>query len=237
VTLPKALLLDLDNTVLAFDQAVVQSWTEVCRDFAPTLGPDVMPLPLLAAVLRARDDYWADPVRNHWGRHNVNDAHRAVARLGLEALGLRKPSAASDMTQAYLAAFDRTIAPFPGALEALRALQGKGVLLGLVTNGGAEAQRRKIGKFALDTLVGAIAVEGELGFGKPDARAFRHVLDRLGVAPSEAWMAGDNLEHDVAGAQALGVHGIWVDWASVGLPEGSGVRPDRVIKGLMELLV
>ena len=232
--LPKALLLDLDNTVLAFDQAVAQSWAEVSQQFAPRLGADEKSL--LQALLRSRDSFWADPVRNQWGRNDPELAHRQIVRAVLEHLGSPQDALADTIARTLTEVFDQLIAPFPGALEALRSAKGGGVRLALVTNGGTEVQRRKISRFGLDALVDAVLIEGELGYGKPDARVFRLALERLGAAPSEAWMVGDNLEHDVAPAQALGMRGVWVDWAGKGLPVGSGVRPDRTVREIRELV-
>lgn len=48
-------------------------------------------------------------------------------------------------------------------------------------------------------------------------------------------MVGDDLQRDIAGAQALGLFTIWVDWRSAGLPESSPVRPDRIIRSINEL--
>jgi putative hydrolase of the HAD superfamily len=48
-------------------------------------------------------------------------------------------------------------------------------------------------------------------------------------------MVGDHLDFDVAGAQQLGLEGIWIDRAGAGLPAESAVRPDRIIRSLTEL--
>jgi FMN phosphatase YigB (HAD superfamily) len=48
-------------------------------------------------------------------------------------------------------------------------------------------------------------------------------------------MVGDNLEWDVAGAQAVGIRGIWLDASGEGVPEGA-VRPDAVVRSIAELL-
>ena len=49
-------------------------------------------------------------------------------------------------------------------------------------------------------------------------------------------MIGDNLEWDVAAPMRLGITGIWHDRFRTGLPEGSPVRPDRIVYGVGELL-
>jgi putative hydrolase of the HAD superfamily len=121
-------------------------------------------------------------------------------------------------------------------VDALRWLRESGCQLALLTNGAGSAQRDKIARFQLEPLFDLILVEGELGFGKPDERIYRMALTALAVAPRDTWMIGDNLEWDVAQPQRLGVIGIWVDTAGIGLPDSCEVRPDLVVRGLGELV-
>ena len=140
------------------------------------------------------------------------------------------------MATRYTALRDQAVTPFPGALQALARLRSTGVKLALLTNGSAEKQREKIARFDLQRFFDHVQVEGELGVGKPDPRAFESVLAALGVAPADAWMVGDNLLSDIEGAQRVGVHAIWIDAHGNGLPTDEGVMPDRVISSLSELL-
>jgi putative hydrolase of the HAD superfamily len=126
---------------------------------------------------------------------------------------------------------------FPDAAHALTALRQRGIPLGLVTNGDAREQRYKIERHALAAYFGAIVIEGEFGAGKPDAVVYQTALTALGVAPGpEVWMVGDHLEFDVAGPQRLGIRGVWLDRSGAGVPAGSAVRPDHIVRGLDELM-
>jgi FMN phosphatase YigB (HAD superfamily) len=49
-------------------------------------------------------------------------------------------------------------------------------------------------------------------------------------------MVGDDLQRDIAGAQKLGIYSIWCDYGRNGLPEGSRVKPDKIINNIAELL-
>ena len=49
-------------------------------------------------------------------------------------------------------------------------------------------------------------------------------------------MVGDNLEWDVAGAQAVGIRGVWLDRHGTGLPPESDVVPDAIVGSIAELL-
>ena len=100
------------------------------------------------------------------------------------------------------------------------------MLLALVTNGAAAPQRAKVERFDLARRFDHVQIEGEHGFGKPEERAYLHAMQALGVAASETWMVGDNLEWEVAAPQRLGIYAIWHDVTGEGLPPDSPVKPD-----------
>jgi putative hydrolase of the HAD superfamily len=125
---------------------------------------------------------------------------------------------------------------FPDAHEVVDQFRSRGVRLALVTNGAADDQRAKIDRFDLLRRFDHIQIEGEHGFGKPEERAYRHAMQALGVTAGETWMVGDNLEWEVRAPQALGIHAIWYDSVGEGLPAESDVRPDRIIRSLLELM-
>jgi putative hydrolase of the HAD superfamily len=58
----------------------------------------------------------------------------------------------------------------------------------------------------------------------------------LGAEPHETWIVGDHLEWEVAAPQRLGLHAVWCDGFGRGLPPGSAVKPDRIIRSLLELV-
>ena len=117
----------------------------------------------------------------------------------------------------------------------LETLRGRGIPLGLVTNGDVKFQRDKIERHALGPFFDVIVIESEFGVGKPDAAVYRHALETLGMPPAAVCMVGDHLVWDVDGAQRVGITGIWIDREAAGLPADSSIRPDRVIRSLSEL--
>src|SRR5262249_8711213 len=137
--------------------------------------------------------------------------------------GTLTPALASRMAQRFHAIREAEMCLFPGACETLDRLKEQGVRLALITNGAAEPQRAKIVRFALEHHFEHIQIEGEHGFGKPEARAYTHAMQVLGVGPAETWMVGDNLEWEVAAPQRLGIHAIWCDAYGVGLPADSPI--------------
>ena len=124
----------------------------------------------------------------------------------------------------------------PDAHEVVDALKQRGVLLALVTNGAADPQRAKVERFELEHRFDHIQIEGEHGFGKPEERAYLHAMEALEVGPHETWMVGDNLEWEVVGSAATRHLRDLARRLGRGLPPGSPIRPDRIIRSLSELL-
>jgi putative hydrolase of the HAD superfamily len=233
--LPEAIFFDLDDTILDFSSGAEPCWETASRPFAAEL-PGVTVEELLAAIHRTRDWFWSDAERHRRGRLDLRVARREIVTAALLELGLELPQVAEGIAEAYIAARDVGLRLFPDSVATLTRLRELNVRRALLTNGRAEDQRAKIERFGLAPFFDCIVIEGEFGIGKPDERVYRHALAQVKVAPAEAWMVGDNLEWDVAAPQRVGMHGIWYDVTGAGLPDGSRVRPDRIIRRLAELL-
>jgi len=234
-SLPKAILLDLDDTILALSESADPCWHTICERFAPQIE-GLTPTGLFVAIKEIRLWFWGSPERHRRGRLDLRRARREIVASALAGLDIDAPALADEIADTYAAEREEAIQPLPGAIDALHRLRDRGIRLALVTNGNAEDQWRKIDRFKLASLFDCIVIEGEFGFGKPDERIYIHVLKQLNVKPEETWMVGDNLEWDVRAPQRLGIFGIWLDHTGRGLPETSGVRPDRVIRSLSELV-
>jgi putative hydrolase of the HAD superfamily len=233
-SLPRAVLLDLDDTILDDSGHSVRCWAEACTLHAAALdGLD--PTVLLEAIDRVRTWYWSDAERHRVGRLDLLAAYREVVRMACDEVGLARSSAADAIAAHYRARRDEEIRPFPDAVETVRWMRDAGCRLALLTNGAGGPQRSKIERFDLEDLFDTIPIEGELGFGKPDPRVYERALGDLGVEPADAWMVGDNPEWDVAAPKRQGIFGIWLDRWERGQQPGAPVVPDRVIRRLREL--
>jgi len=231
--LPAALLLDLDDTILRFSSGAAPAWRQVCREFAP---PGCDPDALVAAIRRVADEFWADRERARRGRLDLLGSRTTIVGGALEALGVDDAARVARIAESYERVREQNLELFPGAREALHGFRSRGVRMALLTNGEAVSQRGKVDRFELGGFFEAVLIEGELGFGKPDARVFELGLEHVGAHAGEAWMVGDNLHADVGGAQAAGIHGVWHDFDRRGLPVGAPERPDRIVHSLGELL-
>ena len=235
--LPKAILFDLDETIISFGsrrqilQEVIEEFGDVFAPFTPQAAGQAM-----EDGFRA---FWSDEARAAVWRQNLVEGRILAVEQGFSTLRPQAPALTAEFARAFGARFhayrEEQAKFFPGALETIQALRARNVLLALVTNGAAAPQRAKVERFALAPLFHHIQIEGEAGFGKPQEQAYLHAMRTLDVAPQETWMVGDNLEWEVAAPQRLGIFSIWHDHLGEGVPAGSNVRPDRIIRSIAEL--
>lgn len=82
--------------------------------------------------------------------------------------------------------------------------------LGIVTDGHADVQRRKLASLRVAPLVDAVVVTDDLGreHWKPHPLPFHVCCRQLGVQPTEAAYVGDNPQRDMAGAKRAGMPAI-----------------------------
>ena len=232
VRLPEVLLFDLDDTILRFTAGQPNCWRLALDQHVPDRRDHTE---LMQAIELESRDFWGPPGRAFWGRQNMFAARRLIACSALATHGLSLDLChriADEMTERK----EALVRPFDGALEALAALRQRGHRVGLITNGSAAFQRKKLSRFALEPLFEIIVIEGELGFGKPDRRVFNAALAHFDAHTAQCCMIGDNLEADIGGARELGITAVWHDAHGTGLPQQPIATPDRVIRSLSGLL-
>jgi putative hydrolase of the HAD superfamily len=135
-------------------------------------------------------------------------------------------------TEVFLDSYNEAIAGSYRLTEetraALDAARRAGWSLAVVTNGPTAVQTRKVEASGLVDLVDAVCISEEVGARKPEALIFETAARRAGAVLDGAWMLGDNLDADIAGAHAVGAHSVWVKRDYDRLDYTSGAVPDLV---------
>ena len=147
------------------------------------------------------------------GRLDVFTARRLNYVLTAAAHGWDTSEQAIEaFIERYNALIVATVKPRPGLGPTLRVLKEQhGLSLGVITNGLANEQRRKLSVLAVESYFepAAVIVSGEHGCAKPDPRIFRAALTALRVSPGEALYVGDTWENDVIGGLGAGLDVAW----------------------------
>jgi putative hydrolase of the HAD superfamily len=233
---PRAILFDLDDTLISSSGERREVWSETFRPHAHRM-PGCAEEDLVKALEAELRWFWSDPVRHREGRLDMARTRGRVLAAVLARFGIDDALLVADLAEDFRVHRERRTYLFDDAHRVLDALRGSGLRLGLITNGEGPVQRAKVERFDLLHRFHHIQIEGEHPFGKPEPAAYAHALETLGAAPGEAWIVGDNLEWEVAVPQRLGfAQSIWFDGHGRGLPRRTEIRPDRVLTRLRDLL-
>jgi putative hydrolase of the HAD superfamily len=253
-----AILFDLDDTLIQESAAVARAFLATADPAARRHGLD--PEQLHQTARRRSKELWlAHPDHPYASRIGISSWEALWARFlgsGLELgrfrawapefrlatwrralsdCGVEDEPLAPELARRFVEERRKIHRLFPEARSVLGMMREAGDLrLGLVTNGLACLQREKIQGAGLEAYFDAICVSGDVGEGKPDAKPFRVILERLGVQPDEALMVGDRLDTDVAGARSAGIRAVWLDRENRALDDAA--LADARIASLEELV-
>ena len=132
-------------------------------------------------------------------------------RRALVACGCDRAEVAREALDEYSRHRLATYTLFDDALVTIRTLR-PAVKIAVITNGSTFTQRQKLESTDLLSHVDSVAISAEVGAAKPDRAIFRHITDKLGIESRDAIHIGDNLDSDVAVAQASGFSaGVWLN--------------------------
>lgn len=231
---PKAILFDLDDTIIAFGAVSRSVLKEICICYSPQLGIDHKLF--FDAVLKSSRHYWSDPHRHRIGRNNQRQARKEIISSALNDCGISNCPHVETIADTYSQKRMEAVHLFPGSIDTLKYFKQKGIKMALVTNGEASLQREKINRFNLARFFDGIFIEGELGFGKPEEQIYSLALKQVDATARESWIVGDNLEWEVEAPSKLGFYTVWNDIRGKGLPTSSKAKPHRIVSSIKELI-
>jgi 2-haloacid dehalogenase len=109
----------------------------------------------------------------------------------------------------YLEILPTKVVLIDGAIDLCRELSSQ-VTIGIVTNGIANVQYKRLENSGLDKFVSFTVVSEECGAVKPDPKFFEYTMS---LAPDfskkDAIVIGDRLETDIDGANKFGIDSCW----------------------------
>jgi putative hydrolase of the HAD superfamily len=212
----RAVLFDLDDTLYRERRFILSGFRAVARSIAGADDADARRLfgTLLESLKAGRRAMALQDLcaRNGWHVSEVGDL---VEVIRSHRPALRLPPASRRV------------------LEGLRPAWR----LGIVTNGPAGTQRRKVAALGVAGLVDAVVFASEHGSGqgKPEREPFLAACSRLAVDPWRCVFVGDNPVCDVAGARAVGMQTILLVHGPHADREAAGAGADRVVRSIADV--
>ena len=194
---------DLDDTLWAIGPVIVGAekalWAwlrEHCPEMTNQFDRERL-MPIRAAILE----------ENPGLAHDISALRVEILTRGLLASGY--PSATA--RERAETAFDvfmharHAVDYFEDVFSVLEQLRER-FQLGVISNGNADVSRLEIGQY-FDFAVSAASV----GISKPAPEPFEAALAAANCTPAQMVHVGDHHEHDIAGAQSLGIHTVWIN--------------------------
>lgn len=194
-----AIFFDMDGTLFDLTACERETLRRLLAEEVPDLPP-VTGEAFLAA--------YAAISPGHWAAGLAGDASREEIVNGILAAVCAQPELnvfpQTSLAERYWRLFADVAVLEADAQKVLAALSSR-YRLGVISNGYADTQRPRLAAAGLTDYFETIAVSGELGWAKPDARIFSYALAALDVPAAAAIYVGDSLSHDLAGALAAGL--------------------------------
>ncbi|GFN32375.1 HAD family hydrolase [Paenibacillus xylaniclasticus] len=254
----KAVLFDLDDTLLWDDRSVKEAFEATCRYAAEKTGVDAVKLEE-AVRNEARALYESyetfpftkmigiNPFEGLWGNFTGGEleSFRKMQALapgyrrdswtrGLAALGVNDAALGAELAEMFPAERRARSYVYEETFRLLDRLKGKYKLL-LLTNGSPDLQQEKLdGVPDLVSYFDHIVISGAFGEGKPAASIFRYAMEKLGIEPEEGVMVGDKLTTDILGANTVGMTSVWIN--RHGVKRTDEIVPTHEISNLEQLL-
>jgi putative hydrolase of the HAD superfamily len=222
----RALLLDVDDTIVDTQEAMVLAGTRAAAAIWPHR----------AGEHRAMAQRYYDDPERWFPRYASGDVAFEAMRAGrlaevAAAFGVEVPDGAHlSYEEAYAPAFRSAQRLFPDVPGLLAAAEGERLPVALLTNSAQAPTRVKLEALDLVDRFDVVVTTDTLGFGKPDPRVYLEACRLLGAEPDRVLCIGDSIEWDVLGAEAAGLRAVWLD------REGRGTsEPVVAVRGLDEV--
>ena len=112
---PKAILFDLDDTILNYDSVADRSWKQVCEAVSPKL-PGLGTQGLFTALKEKAQWFWSDPDRHLRGRRDLLAARMEIVSSVLQSLEVSDLEICQEISVSYEKIRTELIAPRLGAI-------------------------------------------------------------------------------------------------------------------------
>jgi putative hydrolase of the HAD superfamily len=232
----RAVAFDLGGTLLDFNPQHIpwpeweRAGLESAHAFLAAQGYDLPADAFATRFVNGLPELWE---RAAHGQGNLRLGCRlreAYAAYGVE-LEAEHVAAAIDH---YIRPLDARVSMYDDTRDTLLALRQRGLAIGLISNTmwPGRYHRRELERYGLLSFFDHTVFSADVGIWKPQPGIYHLSLQALDVPPQDAVFVGDMLEHDIVGAQRVGMYGVYKRKAH---PLPSDVCPDAVITHLAEL--
>jgi len=208
----KAVIFDLDGTLIDSVDAHMASWTEALKKVG------------------IKDD--RGEVKRLVGM-SARDISKALIPEGREEK--RGELRLLKRRLYYEEFFPSRVVPFPDAVETLKQINDKGLKCAIASSIDSKKIRMIAQKFGFDRYIQAIVGADEVERGKPNPEIMLEASSKLGVIPESCIVVGDTA-YDVAAGRAAGMITMAVVRETTVMEALIAQKPDWIVMNLSELM-
>jgi putative hydrolase of the HAD superfamily len=184
-------------------------------------------------LLFVKSRYYSDQVFElvNEGKMEKREMHIYRITKAFESLGIEISRKDASLFQSYYEENQQRIVLHPQMKELIEFAFSHGVNLGIITNGPAEHQAKKISQLSLTHWINEnnIFISGKLGIAKPEREIFSYVENKMSIHPKDSYYFGDSFMNDVVGSKRSGWNSVWINRRNHQVPTNTEYLPDYII--------
>ena len=216
-------LIDVDNTLLDFNECVKEAVKETFREWRLEYSEKVFPV-----FKEVNDMLWLRIEAGELDRAGLYKIRWQMIfdRLGIDASG---PLFEND----FRLTFSESRQAVEGAYDILEYLSSKYTICA-ASNASAWQQNKRLRNADMMKYISHMFISEEVGAPKPKKKFFDICLERLGNIPKdEVVLIGDSLSADISGGIAYGIKTIWFNYDKAPIPDD--LKVDHIVYSLSEI--
>lgn len=205
----KAVLLDVDNTLLDFHACAEASMIAALAEHRIPKKET-----LFRSFLRINDGLWREIEQGMLTKDQLHQIrwNQVFADQGIDFDGVL-------FEKSFLKYLAQKIYPIEGAYALLEYLSGKYILCA-VTNGPYEQQQKRLEAASMLSFFDHLFVSEKIGFEKPSKSFFDACFAALpGILPEETMIIGDSITADMVGGLQYGIQTCWFNYHHIQPPK------------------
>ena len=194
----KAILIDIDDTILDFKKSSKKAFINTIKDFNLTYKDEYF-----SYFEQINSDLWRD---QKLGKISIKNLFKKRSAMMIEYLGLGVDN--NFFTETFSINLSHQAILVDGIEDLLSYLNNKYKLYA-ASNSVYKRQVSRLKKANLYNFFDGIFVSDTLGYEKPDGKFFEKIIDQIDFNKNEVIMIGDSLKSDIVGAKNAQIKSIW----------------------------
>lgn len=197
----KAVLLDIDNTLLDFNRSAAETIKSAFGELGLCYSDEIM-----GVFLRTNNMLWRQIETKEITRAKL---HSVRWKIIFDELGIAADGA--EMERLFLDKLENFAIPVFGAVDMVKYLAKKYKLY-TASNAPYSQQVKRLTKSGIMPYIEKILNFEEQGINKPQTRFFEECLKAvLPATKEETVIIGDSLSADIVGGKSVGIMTVWFD--------------------------